>query len=72
MVGLKCCACMAGEENGARCATQAGARAVALITQRAAQPYDFMYDHVSGEAGTQDDMFMRESSASSLLQLYWP
>lgn len=38
--------------------TQSGARGVAVSTQRAAQPYEFAYDHVSGELGSQDDLFM--------------
>lgn len=36
---------------------------VALATHRSAQPYEFTYDHVAGETGTQDDMFMRESAS---------
>lgn len=50
----------AGGEGAERCVAQSGARGVAVSTQRAAQPYEFAYDHVSGELGSQDDLFMRE------------
>lgn len=49
---------LAGGEGAERCVTQSGARGVAVSTQRAAQPYEFAYDHVSGELGSQDDLFM--------------
>ena len=49
-----------------RCATLSGARVVALATHRSAQPYEFTYDHVTGETDTQDDMFMRESASCSV------
>ena len=42
---------------------QVGARGVAVTTQRAVQPYEFAYDHVSGELGSQEDLFMRKSPA---------
>ncbi|KAL0050716.1 hypothetical protein WJX82_005679 [Trebouxia sp. C0006] len=48
----------AGGEGAERCVAQSGARGVAVSTQRAAQPYEFAYDHVSGELGSQDDLFM--------------
>ena len=51
---------IAGGEGAERCVAQSGARGVAVSTQRAAQPYEFAYDHVSGELGSQDDLFMRE------------
>jgi len=51
---------VAGGEGAERCVAQSGARGVAVSTQRAAQPYEFAYDHVSGELGSQDDLFMRE------------
>ena len=49
---------LAGGEGAERCVSQSGARGVAVSTQRAAQPYEFAYDHVSGELGSQDDLFM--------------
>ena len=51
---------VAGGEGAERCVAQSGARGVAVSTQKAAQPYEFAYDHVSGELGSQDDLFMRE------------
>jgi len=51
---------IAGGEGAERCVAQSGARGVAVSTQKAAQPYEFAYDHVSGELGSQDDLFMRE------------
>ncbi len=59
---------IAGGEGAERCVAQSGARGVAVSTQRAAQPYEFAYDHVSGELGSQDDLFMRECRCP-LLQL---
>lgn len=61
--------CYAGEENGTRCATQSGARVVALTTHRSAQPYEFPYDHVAGELSTQDDMFMCKLPICFLLKI---
>ena len=58
--------CHVGGEGSERCVTQAGARGVAVTTQRAAQPYEFAYDHVSGELGSQDDLFMCECYRSCL------
>lgn len=40
--------------------SQVGARGVAVTTQRSAQPYEFAYDHVSGDLGSQEDLFMCE------------
>lgn len=53
-----------GGEGAEVCVSQVGARGVAVRTQRSAQPYEFAYDHVSsGDLGTQDDLFMRESQS---------
>lgn len=50
----------AGGEGAEICVSQVGARGVAVATQRSAQPYEFAYDHVSGDLGSQDDLFMRK------------
>ena len=47
-----------GGEGADICVTPVGARGVAVATYRSAQPYEFAYDHVSGDLGTQDDLFM--------------
>ena len=51
----------AGGEGAEICVSQVVARGVAVATQRSAQPYEFAYDHVSGDLGSQDDLFMRKS-----------
>lgn len=66
LAGNRTWQCHAGNEGSDVCVAQAGARGVAVSSHRYAQPYEFAYDHVSGQHGTQDDLFMSEPAASCL------
>ena len=65
-----------GGEGAEICVTQVGARGVAVTTQRSAQPYEFAYDHVSGDLGSQEDLFMCKYTCQAphsceILRLLW-